>query len=151
VGFVVDQLFDGERRGRGTGVGGLARLLGHERDEDLQVVKEAAGAGYVEVVGCDAGEELRGDGESGGSVLDDGKLEWLVGVEVPHLAGGRLGAAGGVMEVAELLAAQGWRAALIASGVDVAALGAGLGDGGAFGWLLHGGTPLGAFGIKIFD
>jgi hypothetical protein len=143
VGFVVDELFDEERCGRGAGVGGQARFFGHEGDEDLQVVEQAAGAREVEVVGGDAGEDLGGDGEGGGSVLDDGKFEWLVGVEVAEFSGGRLGPAGGVVEVAELFAAQGGRTALIACSVDVAALGAGLSDGSLVGWLLHGGTPLG--------
>jgi hypothetical protein len=134
VGFVVYDFFDGEwfGCGRGCGLGG-AWLFGHEGDKDLQVVEEPAGSGDVEVVGGDAGEDLRGYRESGDAVLDYGKLEGLVGVHVAHFACGRLGAAGGVVEVAELLAAEGGRAALIAGGVDVAALGAGLGDGDGFG------------------
>jgi hypothetical protein len=54
------------------------------------------------------------DGEGGGAVFDDGELEGLVGVEVAELAGIGFGAAGGVVEVAELFAAEGWGAALAA-------------------------------------
>lgn len=133
VGLVVDEFFDGARCGCGTCVPRWARLFGHEGDEDLQVVEQASGALVVEVVGGDAGEDLRGDGEGGGAVLDDGELEGLVGVEVAELADGRFGAAGGVVEVAELLVAQGGRPALVSGGVDVAALGAGLGYGGSVG------------------
>ncbi len=91
----------------------------------------------VEVVGGDAAKELGGDGEGGGEVFDDGELEGLVGVEVAEFAGGRLGAAGGVVEVAELLAAESGRAALMSGGVDVAAAEAFLGDGDEIGWLRH--------------
>jgi hypothetical protein len=74
-----------------------------------------------------------------------------MGVEVAELSGGRFGTAGAVVEVAELLVAKGGRSALVAGGVDVAALSAGLGDGDLAGWLLHGGTPLGISDIKIFE
>jgi hypothetical protein len=46
-----------------------------------------------------------------------------------------------MVEVAELFVAQGGRAALVAGGMDVAALGACLGDGDLIGCLLHGGVP----------
>ena len=110
-----------------------ADFAGQEGGYDLEVVEQAAGAGGVEVVGGDAGEDLRGDGEGGGAVLDDGELEGLVGVEVAEFSGGRFGAAGGVVVVAELLAAQGGRAALEAGEVDVAASDAALGYGDEFG------------------
>jgi hypothetical protein len=99
----------------------------------LQAEEEQAASFEVEVVGGDAGEDLRGDGEGGGAVLDDGELEGLVGVEVAEFSGVGLGAAGGVVVVAELLAAQGGRAALEAGEVDVAASDAALGYGDEFG------------------
>jgi hypothetical protein len=67
-----------------------------------------------------------------------------VGVEVTELARWRLGAPGGVVEVAEFLVAEGGRAALLSGGVDVAALIAFLGDGGEIGWLRHVVPPLGS-------
>src|SRR5580704_2704026 len=96
-------------------------LTRHEADENLQVVEHAAGPGDIEVVGGDAAEELSGDGEGGDAVFDEGQFEGLVGVEVTELAPDRLRTAGGVVEVAERLVAEGGRAALVAGGVDVAA------------------------------
>ena len=111
VGFVVDDFFDrwlrlGRGCGCGWGSGGMG-LAGHEADENLQVVEQAAGADDVEVVGGDAAEELRGDGEGGGAVFDEREFEGLVGVEVAELACSGPGAAGGVVEVAERLVAEG--------------------------------------------
>jgi hypothetical protein len=119
------------------------RLAGEEFGDDLHAVKEFAGAEGVQVVGGDALEEVGGDGQGGGAVFDDGEFEGLVLVDVAELAGGRFGAAGGVVVVAEMLVAEGRRAALVSGGVDVAAAVALLGDGDEFGLLWHGGTPLG--------
>jgi hypothetical protein len=138
VDFVVDEFFD--EGGLGCGLGQAAvgvgvagwEFAGEEAGEDLEVVEEAAGSCGVEVVGGDAAEDLRGDGEGGGAVLDDGELEGLVGVEVTEFSGVGFGAAGGVVEVAEALAAERGRAALAAGGVDVAALDAALGYGDEF-------------------
>ena len=55
--------------------------------DDLEVEEHAAGADGVEVVGGDAAEDLRGDGEGRGVVFDDGEFEGLVGVEVAEFAG----------------------------------------------------------------
>ena len=143
VEFVVDELFDG-RLGFGCGRWrGGAGFAGHEADENLQVVEQTAGADDVEVVGGDAAEELRGDGEGGGAVFDEREFEGLVGVEVAEFACGGFGAAGGVVEVAEVLVAEGGRATLVSGGVNVAAAVALLGDFGEFGLLWHGGHPLG--------
>jgi hypothetical protein len=64
-----------------------------------------------------------------------------VGVEVAEFSGGRFGAAGGVVEVAEFLVAEGGRAALVSGGVDVAAAEALLSDGDKIGSLRHGIPP----------
>lgn len=119
--------------GGGGSLGGGASGLVDDGGDDLQVVEEAATALVVEVVGGDAAEELSGDGERGGIVLDDGQFEGLVGIEEAELSGGRFGTAGGVVEVAELLGAERGRAALVPVGVDVAALIALLGDGDGLG------------------
>jgi len=137
VGFVFDEFFEWLGPGGGRGFGGGARSLVDDAGDDLQVVEEFAGALVVEIVGGDAAKELRGDGEGGGEVFDERELEWLGGVEVAGLAGGRLGAAGGVVEVAEVLVAEGGRAALVSGGVDVTAADAFLGDGDEIGWLRH--------------
>ena len=62
-----------------------------------------------------------------------------------RLAGARLfhGAAGGVVVVAELFVAEAGAAAAAAVGEDVAAL-------VAFWFFLHGVSPLGTFGPKVF-
>ena len=142
VGFVEDEFFDEdavfeERLRRWCGLGsGFGRGLfgGQKRVEELEVVEEFAGAAEIEVVGGDAAEDLRGGGEGGGAVLDEGELEGLGGVEVAEPAG-FFGVPGGVVEVAELLIAEGGRTALAAGGVDVAAFEALLRDGGEFGEL----------------
>src|ERR1019366_2177455 len=101
VGFVEDELFEerlflseGLRGWHGLGSVGVLRLratrsaqddsglfAGQKRVEDLEVVEEFAGAAEVEVVGGDAAEDLRGGGESGGAVLDNGEFEGLGGIE----------------------------------------------------------------------
>jgi hypothetical protein len=92
--------------GAGFGGGGLFRA-GDEGGDDLQVVEQGAGAGGVEVVGGDAAEDLGGDGEGGGIVLDDGEGEGLLGVDVAESAGRGLAGTGGVVEVAEFFVAEG--------------------------------------------
>lgn len=134
-------------RGGGWCAGGGACGLAEDGGDDLQVVEELAGALFVEIVGGDAAEELGGDGEGGWQVFDDGQCEGFLGVEEAEFSGGRLGAAGGVVEVAELLLPERRRAALAAVGVDVAALVAFLGDGDEFGRLRHE-VPLGRFGLR---
>ena len=92
----------------------------------------------VELVGGDAVENL-GEGEvDAGAVVDGGQLEDGVGGVDSAVAG--CGAAGGVMVVAEGLAAQGGRAAAAARGEDVTAekaLDGGLGGLGGYGCVGH--------------
>jgi hypothetical protein len=103
-------------------------------------VQEAAGSLVVELVAGDAGEDL-GEGKlDAGAVVDGGQLEdGVVGVDSVVARGG---AAGGVVVVAEVLAAQGWRAAAAARSVDVAAEITLDGDLGEFGCVGHRCTPL---------
>jgi hypothetical protein len=133
VGVVGDEFGDWFGLCDGAGFGGCAGGLVEDAGDDLQVVEELASALVVEIVGGDAAEELGGDGERGGEIIDDGELEGLVGVEKAELSGGCFGAASGVVEVAELFVAECGRAALVAAGVDVAALVAFLGDGDEIG------------------
>ena|GEM_PF-5101622 len=127
----------GAARGRG------ARIAGEIAAGDEEAVEEAARALVVELVAGDEGEDL-GEGElDAGVVVDGGDLEFsLVGVDSTVA---RSGAAGGVVVVAEVLAAQGWRAAAAARGVDVAAeitLDGDVGEFGCgFGWVGHRCTP----------
>jgi hypothetical protein len=112
VGFVEDDLFDQGLRWRRGCVGGCgkcggARFAGEEAGDDLEAVEELAGAGGIEVVGGDAVEQLRGDQQGGGAVLDDGEGEGLGGIEVAEFTGGGRGTAGGVVVVAEVLVAEG--------------------------------------------
>jgi hypothetical protein len=109
----------------------------------LEVIEHGPGAVGVEVVGGDAVEQERGDEQGGGSVLDDGEFEGLGGVEIPEFAGRGLGTTDGVVEVAELLVAEGGRAARASVSVDVAATKALEGDGGEIGLLWHGVPPPG--------
>jgi len=106
---------------------------------DEEAVQEAAGALVVELIGGDEGEDL-GEGKlDAEAVVDGGQLEeGLAGVD-PLVA--RCGAAGGVVVVAERLAAQGWRAAAVAGGEDVAAAIALDGGFGEFGGVGHGDSP----------
>jgi hypothetical protein len=129
VSFIDDEFVEWLGLCSGRSFGGGARSLVDDAGDDLQVIEELAGALVVEIVGGDAAEDLCGDGEGGREVFDDGELEGLLGVEVAEFSGGRPGAAGGVVEVAEFLAAKGRRAALVSGGVDVAAFVAFLGDG----------------------
>ncbi len=93
---VGDDVFD-ELAGVGQ-VGGL--LAGEVERGDLESVEEQAGAAVVDLAGGDAAEDL-GDGKlDGGAVLGGGELEVGVGV------GDRGGLAGGVVVVAEVLAAE---------------------------------------------
>jgi hypothetical protein len=85
---------------------------------DLDGVEEDSGAAAVELVHGDAAGYLCDGKLDGGAVLEAGKVEGGVGRD--ELGAGR-GAAGGVMEVAEVLVAQRGRAAAVAGGVDVAA------------------------------
>lgn len=132
-GFVVDQFFDEWRLWRGFVAGFCSGCIGagfggKERGDDLQVVEHLAGTIDIEVVGGDAAQQMRGDDEGGGAVLDELEEERFVLVDVAALVWRGRGAAGGVVVVAELLVAQSGRAALVSGGVNVTAAEALLGD-----------------------
>ena len=135
--FVVDD-FVGE--GSGEEIGFL-EFAGSSFGDELQIVKVFAGSGGDDLVGGDALEDAGGGGQGGDAVFDERKVEGL-GSSVCGLEAAALGRRV-VVVVAEGLVAQRGRAALVSGGVDVAAAIAGLGDGGAFGLVVHGGTPLG--------
>jgi hypothetical protein len=85
---------------------------------DAQSAEEQGGAAVVEGVGGDAGEDVLEGAEDGGCVLEQRHGEdSVVGMDAEVF--GR--AAGGVVVVAEWLAAQGRAAAAGAGGLDVAA------------------------------
>ena len=112
------QLFDGWG---GEGFLGDFGLLGEGDGGDLEAVEQEAGAAGVELVEGDAGEDL-GDGAlDAGAVFDEREVEGAAASF--SLAGVADGAAGGVVEVAERLVAEGDGAAAPSVGVDVAALG----------------------------
>jgi hypothetical protein len=104
---------------RGSGGGGRVgdgEALGDAGD--AQSAEEQGGAAVVEGVGGDAGEHLLEGAEDGGRVFEQREGEdGVVGMDAEVF--GR--AAGGVVVVAERLAAQGWAAAAVAGGLDVAA------------------------------
>jgi hypothetical protein len=110
--------------------------FGEEAGGDLEAVEEVSGALGVEVVGGDALEDL-GEGElDGGAVFE---LRQSEGGAATAAGGGvRDGAAGGVVEVAEVFVAEAVAEAAVAVGEDVAAL-----HGGVLGGVWHGGTLLG--------
>ena len=93
-------------------------------------VTERVGAFEVDGVVADAAGELEEGELDGGTVLERGNVEDGVGASEEEFGvgdGGRRRAVVGVVEVAELLAAQAGRAAAVAKGVDVAADQAGYG------------------------
>ena len=132
----------------GLAGGGGARLAGEIRATDLQAVEELSGALEVKLIAGDEGENL-GEGELySGAVVDVGHFE-LVGGGVNSTVA-RAGPTGGVVVVAELLAAQGGRTAAAAGGVDVAAEKApdgGLGAFAGFGCAWHG-SLLRSYGLR---
>jgi hypothetical protein len=106
---------------------------------DEEAVEDAAGALVVDLIGGDEGENL-GEGElDAGAVVDGGQLkDRLAGVDALVARGGP---AGGVVVLAELLTAQGGRAAPAARSVDVTAEITLDGDLGEFGGVGHGVLP----------
>lgn len=112
-----------------------------------EAVEEKAGAGELDGLGGDAGEDV-GEGElDGAGVLEDGEGEdGVFGEDVEVF----WGSAGGVVVEAEGLVAEGGGAAAVAVGEDVAAAEAAAGAGGVGGGLgcgvgrgaRHGGFPL---------
>jgi hypothetical protein len=138
-GGVEDDLFDGVGRVAGVGVsfrgvfagrGGGEFCFGEVGAGDLESVKEEPGAAGVDVVGGDAAEDFADGGLDGGAVFGVGEFEG--GTAAAALARVGDGAAGGVVVVAELLAAQAGAEAAVAVGEDVAAavFGFGFGFGG---------------------
>ena len=127
VGGVGGDLLDGVGLGGGFGVAGEVGAGG------LKAVEEEAGAAGVDLVERDAAEDLADDVLDAGAVLGHGELEDTAAAAAGFGVGD--GAAGGVVVVAEVLAAEGGTAAAVATGEDVAAL-------EAFGrYVLHGGLP----------
>jgi hypothetical protein len=87
---------------------------------DLETVEEHSGALDVDVVEGDGVHDL-GDGGAGAvAVLGVGEIEDVGSASA--LAGTADGAAGGVVVVAEVFAAEGGAAAAVAVGEDVSAL-----------------------------
>ena len=121
-GEVADAVVDGEGFGceRG-GLGGLgdARGKGEVGGGDLKPVEELAGAFGVKLTGGETREHMMQGDLDAGSVVDgrDGEDGGTVAFNVG--CGGLL--ADGAMVVAEVLSAQGGRAAAMAVGEDVAA------------------------------
>ncbi len=118
VSGVGDDLFDD---GALLLTAGLCGFVGREVEGgDLEAVEHEAGSARVDGVGGDAAEDLA-DGELDGSaVFGQGEVEFCLAGATGARVGD--GLAGGVMEVAELLAAEGGAAAAAAFSVDVAAL-----------------------------
>jgi hypothetical protein len=101
-----------------AGGGGGAGLAGEVDGGGTQGVEEETAALRVELVEGDAAGDFS-DGElEGGAVFKAGQVECGVGRDE---AGGSGGRTVGVVEVAEVLSAEGRRAAAAASGMDVAA------------------------------
>ena len=147
-GGVDGELFD--RLFGGSGDLLVARLvtrLGEVGGGDLEPVEEQAGAARVDVIEGDAAEDLA-DGElDGGAVFGQGEIKG--GATGATGLGAADGLAGGVVEVAEGLAAEAGRAAAAAVGVDVAAALA-LGLGGGYGHTVVG-FPIGSCAKSSFD
>ena len=115
---VVDgEVFGGERGG--LGCLGDARGKGEVGGGDLKPVEELAGAFGVKLTGGETREHvMQGDLDAGGIV--DGRNGKDGGAVAFDVGGGGL-LADGSMVVAEVLSAQGGRAATMAVGEDVAA------------------------------
>jgi hypothetical protein len=149
-GGVEDDLFDGVGRVAGVGVsfrgvfagrGGGEFCFGEVGAGDLESVEEEPGAARVDVVGGDAAEDFADGGLDGGAVFGVGEFEG--GTAAAALARVGDGAAGGVVVVAELLAAQAGAEAAVAVGEDVAAAVFGFGLLDVRCGLRHGGSPSG--------
>ncbi len=125
---VGGDLFDGE------GVAVAVGFAGQVDAGDLEAVEEQASAFGVDLVAGDAEDDLADCALDGSAVF--GQREVELGLAAAALGGVVDGTAGGVVVVAELLAAEARTAAAVAVGEDVAAL-------VAFGFLLHGGIPPG--------
>jgi hypothetical protein len=93
---------------------------------DLEAVEKEPGAAEVDFVGCEALDDFADGVLDGAAVLGYGYGEVGNARFASGEVGGRRGAAGGVVVVAEGLAAQAGAAAAAAVDVDVAALEAGI-------------------------
>jgi hypothetical protein len=147
VAEVEGDLFD-HGLGVGIGVGGVA--AGQVGGGDLEAVEQEAGAFGVEVAAGEAAEDVVEGELDAGAVVDVGHGEAEGGERgVGSAGGGGEGAPGDLVVVAEVLAAEGGRAAAVAVGEDVAAeVAAARVDGCLFGcgWrglgiVLHGCPP----------
>lgn len=107
-----------------------AGFSGEEAGDGLEAAEDVAGAGGVELIGCDAAEDAGGGEQGGRAVFDEGELEGLPGIDGAVLTVGRGWAAAEVMVVAEGLVAEGGRTAAVAVGEEVAAAEAAGGVGG---------------------
>jgi hypothetical protein len=127
---ISDYVFD-EGFGVGGGVAEGLLVLGEVGGGDLEAVEEHAGGFEIDVAKGDAGEDVVDGDLDGGTVVDAGHEEAAVSRGEAGLA------AGGVMVVAEFMAAEGRRAAAVPVGEDVAATvaagGIGVGGVGLFG------------------
>ena len=99
---------------------GFALRLGEVEAGDLEAVEEEAGAARVDFVGGDALQDFADGGLDGGAVFGEWQVEGGAAASALFWVGDRT--AGGVVVVAELLAAEAWAAAAVAVGEDVAAL-----------------------------
>jgi hypothetical protein len=119
--------------------------FGQVEGGDLEAVEEESGAAGVEVVGGDAAEDFADGGLDGAAVLGDGEVEGGLAGAAGFQVG--YGFAGGVVVVAEGLAAQAGAGAAVSVGEDVAAL---VADWFAVS-LVHGAGPLPGFLCKVFE
>ncbi len=115
VGGIGDDLFDYGFCSVGSEAG-----LGEVEGGDLEAVEEESGAFWVDVVGGDAAEDFADGDLDGSAVFGQGEVEG----GLAQATGARVadGLAGGVVEVAELFAAEAGAPAAAAFGMDVAAL-----------------------------
>ena len=141
MGWVLGDLF------HNIAVGGVLAGGGFGQVEagDLEAVEEEACAAGVEVVGGDAAEDFADGGLDGAAVLGDGEVEGGLAGAAGFQVG--YGFAGGVVVVAEGLAAQAGAGAAVSVGEDVAAL---VADWFAVS-LVHGAGPLPGFLCKVFE
>ena len=104
--------------GDGDGLDGHGKLLGQGAECDLEAVEDETRAAWVDVVVGDIVHDLGDSGADAVAVFGDGKI--VCGGAGATEFGVGDGAAGGVVEVAELFSAEAGAAALAASGEDVA-------------------------------
>ena len=123
----------------------LVGVTGQGLVNELKAGDDEAGRRGVEPAADDSGDHLCEGALDGGAVYEGGQVEgrqsWLS-------PGCTRGAAGGVVIEAELLAAEGGRAAALAGGVEVMAGRMGCGHGGLLGLKAKGPAVSRAFSIS---